>query len=185
MKLTLSIITIFLWLTAYSQVVPDTVYSKNFKIFIQLTEKLNKASHRFENSTEKRKRKKLIADSIAHYANQVSNSFKYLDSLENYSFGMGNYFEDGKRAGSRNLTSPIAQLQCSYMHYMQNLRNAKDSIQAIVRAALTLEGHLKNGFPSSIYCPYIYDAIKFGPGLRPTRPPIKKIIIPDSLRMEN
>jgi len=36
---------------------------------------------------------------------------------------------------------------------MQNLRYARDSIPAIVKASLILESHLKNGFPPSIYFP--------------------------------
>ena len=98
---------------------------------------------------------------------------------------MANYFEDGKRARSRNLSSPIAQSQCSYSHYMQNLRYARDSIPAIVKASLILESHLKHGFPSSIYCPFIYDEVKFGPGLAPAKTPVKKIVLQDSLRKEN
>jgi hypothetical protein len=68
---------------------------------------------------------------------------------------------------------------------MQNLRYAGDSIPAIVKASLILESHLKNGFSPSIYCPFIYDEVKLGPGLAPAKPPVKKIVLPDSLRKEN
>jgi len=144
MRFKLTTITILFCQVTFSQNLRDTTYFKYFETFIHSTETLIKESQKQKNSKP---------DSINFYANEVKTILRKLDSIDRFSFSMANYFEDGKRARSRDLSSSIAQSQCSYSHYMQNLRYARDSIPAIVKASLILESHLKNGFPPSIYFP--------------------------------
>ena len=185
MRFKLTIITILSCQVLLSQNLRDTIYFKNFENFIHSTETLIKQSHRFSDTTASRRQKIPKSDSITFYAIEVKNILRMLDSIDRFFLSMGRYFAKGKGARSQDLSSPVAQLQCSYSHYIQNLRYARDSIPAIVKASLVLESHLKNGFSSSIYCPFIYGEVKLGPGLTPANEPVKKIVLPDSLRKED
>jgi len=185
MKSQLTIIAAFLCQMAFSQREEDSIYFKNFDIFISRTETLIRNVHQFGDTTIRKKQKHSKKDSTNFYADEVKKALRKLDSMRNF-FGMAGYFQRGNKPGrSQDLSSPVCQLQCSYSHYMQNLRYVKDSIPAIVKAALILETHLRKGYPESIYCPYIYDEVQFGPGLAPPKPPTKKIVLPDTMRKEN
>jgi len=161
----------------------DSAYNSNWIKFIDLTNKLTTEKHKFDKLTKKKQRN-LVQDSINLHAHLALQTLRILDTI-GFSLNMAAFFTKGKFARSQDLTSPVAQLQCSYDHYMQTLRKSGDNVLVIVTAALTLESHLKTGFPASIFCPFLYDEVKFGPGLEPTKPLPKKIILPDSLRKEN
>ena len=168
---------------ASSQRWVDTAYNKNFNEFILLTDTLIRKAHDMSATNTNEKNEQFIQKSINLYAVKVRNSLRGLDSIGS-SLQMAGYFDKGKSTQSQDLYSPTAQLQCSYSHYMQNIRKSNGRAPAIVNAALTLEIHLKNGFPGSIYCPFIYDEVKFGPGLAPSKPIKKGDILPDSLRKD-
>lgn len=184
MKFLFTITIVLLSQMAFSQRWTDTAYNNSFNKFIEQTNTLIKKSHDLNAKNTNKKAKKLMQDSINLYALKVRTTLRDLDSIGT-SLEMASYFANGKLARSQDLSSRITQLQCSYSHYMQRIRESKDSIPAIVNAALVLETHLKNGFPPSIYCPFIYDEVKFGPGLAPSKPPVKKIALLDSLKKEN
>jgi hypothetical protein len=184
MRFKFVIASIFIGKIALSQNVRDTLYFRTFDSFLHSTEKLIKQSHHYRDSSGNRKHGASEEDSLIFYATQVKDVLRKLDSIDRFSIGMAHYFENGKRERSRDLSSPIAQLQCSYFKFMESIRSARDTIPILISASLTLESHLKNGFPSSTYCPFIYDEVKFGPGLSSDKSIIKKIDSSNSLKRQ-
>lgn len=184
MKLKLTLIALFFCQNVFSQSLPDTVYNKNFSLFVQLTEKLIKKIHYGTEIKVNKKRMKMTQDSVAFFAAEVRNSLKKLDSIGS-SLRMAEFFENGRSARSQNLSSPVAQLECSYHYYMHTLRKSRDSVAIIVSAALLLDQHLKKGYPPSLYCPFLYDEVIVDFGNPPPKPPVKRIIISDTVRKGN
>ncbi|HSU28866.1 MAG TPA: hypothetical protein VLJ68_10820 [Chitinophagaceae bacterium] len=169
MKPKLTIVTLLFYQIVFSQRTADSIYFRHFEKFIYSTEKLINAGYQLDYLALGPKPDNSNTDSLFYYLNEVKAGLRILDSVGRFSMAMAAYFENGRRDRFRDLTSPIAQLQCSYSHYMQNLRNAKEDLTAIVTAALTLDKHLSKGYPISIFCPYTYDEVRVNFGKTPSK----------------
>jgi len=178
MKLLILIFFIFTQHLAISQWVHDSTYLKNFDKFVRLTDKLITLTNIGSDSTINRQHLKHKSDSSELLANQIVLILLNLDSIDKFSFDMPNYFIKGKWPKSQDHSSPTAQLQCSYLYYMEDVRKAAGNTQNVIKACLILENYRLNGFPASKYCPFYYDPVE----ILFNKPPPKKIIIPDSIK---
>jgi hypothetical protein len=159
----LAIATILLCHQGLAQRV-DSAFNKDFDRFRSLTDTLilELRTAVIRDSSELIQTR--IPAKVTYYCNKVKRQLAIADSHGWLDLKMISYFDKGKPARSQDITSPIAQLECSYYYYTSALRKANNTISQI-KAVLILDEWLKNGFPSSMYCPYFYAPVEvnFGP----------------------
>lgn len=167
MRKYLIILALLYTINSYSQRV-DTAYSNLFTRFQKNTNELVAVLNRKGITTaadfnRSRKNKKVLS-----YIKAIKKDNDELTSNKFSGQELFFYFIGNKSPRSQDLSSPAAQLQCSYSHFMATLKKIHaDSLSRTIEAVLKLDLHLKKGYPPSIYCPYLYSEIKLGSGLRP------------------
>lgn len=152
-----------------SQNIVDTIYSKQFELFIQKAQQLITETHKALDSSSTQKSITFRRDTTELYAIQVQSALRKLDSLDKSVLSMATYFAKGKWPKSQDISSVLAQWQCSYFYYMNSLRKAGNNTQEIVSASVILDSHLQNGFPPTKYCPFAYAAVEIDFPTPPTK----------------
>lgn len=156
-KQMLTIVVLLLCNTCFSQRV-DTVFNKEFDRFRALTDSLITELGISGVKTESDWKPSLISSKMVYYCDTIRKQLAVV-SARGISFNLSTYFNKGTRPRSQDFSSPIAQLECSYSHFIEEFRKA-GNVDNEIRATLTLKNWLTNGFPETKYCPYVYAPVE-------------------------
>lgn len=157
-KCVLAILSIFICNQSFAQK-PDTLFNRDFDHFRGLTDSLISELHSIGITNASELQTTRVSPKAIYYCDTIRKQLKLAYSHGVFEFKIASYFDNGKPARGQDFSSPVAQLQCSYSMFAEEFRKAGNIHNEIV-SVLNLNNWLKNGFPETKYCPYVYAPVE-------------------------